>query len=80
VFTVNAPYDALAEFNFGLASSNLYQIFSAGSLYVQALFTTTCPTAHVCAPAREMQTNTQNTPKSRMQHTPRAFIHPAREL
>jgi hypothetical protein len=80
VFTVNAPYDALAEFNFGLAASNLYQIFSAGSLYVHAEFTTTCPTAHVCADAREMQKSTSNARKSRMQRAPRAFIHPGREL
>jgi hypothetical protein len=72
---ISASVPRLPEFLFGASKSSFNQILSAGSLYVHTEFTSTIPTSHVCADAREMQTNTQNTPKSRMQHTPRAFIH-----
>ena len=69
------PVTRFPELSVGFARSSLYHSISAGSLYVQALFTTTCPTAHVCADARKTHTNTSNAPKSRMRHTRRAFIH-----
>jgi hypothetical protein len=34
-----------------------------------------CPSMHDCAPARVIHAKTLKTPKSRMPHTPRAFIH-----
>jgi hypothetical protein len=48
----------------------LYQIFSAGSLYVHTEFTKTCPTAHMEQFARETDPTTEADPAGHAVHAP----------
>jgi hypothetical protein len=63
-----------------LIASNLYHKTRLGSLYVHAPFTTTCPTAHVCAELPPTKQSSTNTRKISIRDNERAFIHARQEL